>query len=135
MGKRTRAQRPEYRLLIAPHINERTYLPTTLVVLETAQAFAAFRYELSVEEKIEGKTLSYRILGLRAPSLALPASGRAAFRKEYRDLKGTYTVSVIGLNGAATECTVRISPKKVALVKPPNGRSLILITEQALSKD
>jgi hypothetical protein len=135
MDKRTRAQQPEYRLLIAPHTNERTYRRTTLVVLETAQSFAAFRYELSVEEKIEGKSLTYRILGLRAPSLALPAAGRAAFRKEYSHLKGTYTFSVIGLDGAATECTVRISAEKVVVVKPPNGRSLSLITEQALLKD
>jgi hypothetical protein len=135
MGKRTRAQQPQYRLLIAPHTNERTYRPTTLVVLETAQSFAAFRYELSVEEKIEEKALTYRIRGLRAPSLDLPAAGRAAFRKEYSDLHGTYTVSVIGLDGAATECTVKISPKKVVVLKPPTGRSLSLITEQALLKD
>jgi hypothetical protein len=135
MGKRIRARHQDYRLLMAPHTNDRTYRPTTLVVLETTQSFAAFRYELSVEEKLEGRSLSYRILGLRAPSLSLPAAGHAAYVREYDGLKGTYTVSVIGLDGAATQCTVRIGPEKVEVVNPPTGHALTVVTDKAQWKD
>ncbi len=135
MAKHTRAQRSDYRLLMAPHTNARTYRPTTLVILETAQSFASFRYELSVEEKTEGKTLTYRVLGLRAPSLTLPAAGRAAFTREYENLKGTYTVSVIGLDGTPAQCTVKIAPGHVEVIKPPTGHSLTVITNKAQWKD
>jgi hypothetical protein len=135
MPKRTKARLPEYRLLITPHTNDRTDRPVTLVVLETAQSFAAFRYELSVEEKLEGKNLTYRILGLRTPSLNLPAAGHAAFVREYVGLKGTYSLCVIGLDGAASQCTVRIAPEKVEIVNPPTGRALTVITDMTQWKD
>lgn len=135
MAKQTRIRRTDYRLLIAPHINDRTYRRSTLVVLETAQSFASFRYELSVEETFAGKSLTYRILGLRAPSLTLPAAGHATFSREYENLKGTYTFSVIGLDGVPAQCTVRIAPGKVEVVKPPASRSLTVITEIAQWKD
>jgi hypothetical protein len=135
MAKHTRVHRTDYRLLIAPHINDRTYRRTTLVVLETVQAFASFRYELSVEESLAGKSLTYRILGLRAPSLTLPAAGRATYSREYEDLRGTYTVSVIGLDGEPAQCTVKIAPGKVDIVRPPSARTLTVITNKAQWKD
>ncbi len=135
MAKHSRVRQTDYRLLMAPHINDRTYRQTTLVVLETAQSFASFRYELSVEESLAGKSLTYRILGLRAPSLTLPAAGRAAYSREYEDLRGTYTVSVIGLDGVPAQCTVKIAPGRVEIVKPPSGQSLTVITDKAQWKD
>ncbi len=131
MTKHSRARQSDYRLLMAPHTNDRTYRPTTLVILETAQSFASFRYELTVEEKVEGKTLTYRVLGLRAPSLKLPAAGPASFTREYENLKGTYTVSIIGLDGTPAQCTVRIAPGKVEIVTPPSGQSLTVVTDKA----
>ena len=41
MAKRPRSRASEYRLTVLPHLNDRTFEPTTLVTLETAQAFAA----------------------------------------------------------------------------------------------
>jgi hypothetical protein len=130
MAKRKKAHAPDFRLLVAPHVNERTYRPTTLFVLETAQAFAAFRYELTVHEKFEGKAISLRVLGLKTPSLSLPSSGRAQFIREYENLHGTYAVTVIGLDGAPVNCSVKISEKKIAVVKPPSGHSLMLLTDK-----
>jgi hypothetical protein len=135
MGKRTGARQTDYRLLMTPHTNDRTSRPNTLVVLETTQSFAAFRYELSVEEKLDGKSLSFRILGLKAPSLSLPAAGHAAFAREYENLKGIYTVSVTGLDGTTSRCTVRISPGKVDVVTPPTGLALTLVTDRTHWKD
>lgn len=135
MAKRKKAHAPDFRLLVTPHINERTYNPTTMFVLETAQSFAAFRYELTVTEKFEGKAISLRVLGLKAPSLSLPSSGRAQFIREYENMHGTYAVTVIGLDGAPVNCSVKISEKKVTVVKPPSSHSLILITDKNRWKD
>jgi len=133
MVKKTRG--PEYRLLIAPHTNDRTDRPATLVVLETAQSFAAFRYDLSVDEELKEKSLTYRVRGLRAPSLSLPQAGHASYTREYEGLRGTYAVSVIGLDGTESRCTVRISPKRVDLVSPPAGRTLTVVTSKAQWKE
>ena len=135
MAKHTKVRRTDYRLLITPHVNDRTDRKTTLVVLETAQSFASFRYDLSVEETLAGKNLTYRVLGLRAPSLTLPSAGHAAYSREYDDLKGTYCVSVIGLDGVPVQCTVKIAPGKVDILKQPTGHSLTVITDKAQWKD
>ena len=130
MAKRKSTAGPEYRLLITPHVNERTQKSGTLVVLETTKAFASFRYELSVKEEVEGKTIQYTILGLKAPHLSLPSAGHAQFIREYENLKGTYTIAVEGLDGVVHESSVRIGTGKVELVKAPTSRFVEVFTDE-----
>jgi hypothetical protein len=113
------ATEPEYRLLIAPHLTERSQQYETLIILETTKAFAAFRYELSVEEQIAKGALHFTVLGFKAPRLSLPAAGPARFLKTYDGLKGTHTLTIEGIDGRSTTFTVKISPKKVELLKSP----------------
>ncbi len=129
---RVAPQETEYRLLMTPHLNERKQEPTTLVVLETTKSFATFRYELSVEERLEGKTLSYKILGLKAPQLSLPSAGHAEFVREYDNLRGTYDVSIEGLDGNVASFTVRITSAAVQVLKTQPQRSVELITDRSL---
>ena len=124
MARQTKARTQEYRLLITPSVSEGTRKPTTRFVLETTQSFAAFRYELTVEERIEPHALILRILGLKTPPLNLPSAGRARFVREYEHLNGTYQVTVVGLDGGENTCTVKISPEKVEILKSPTGSSL-----------
>jgi hypothetical protein len=131
MPPRKKPKASAYRLLITPHVNERTRRPTTLVVLETAQAFAAFRYELTVEETIREHSLQLKVLGLKAPPLNLPEPGRARFAREYENLSGTYEVTVTGLDGRASTCTVRIAPQRVELLNVPPGSAVQVATTAA----
>jgi hypothetical protein len=135
MPKRKKEHPPDYRLTVAPHINERTSRLVTLFVLETAQSFAAFRYELTVEEKSEGKAITFRILGLKTPSLSLPSSGQARFSREFENLRGTYTVTIVGLDGNPVTCSLKISEKRVEVVRPPSAKSVVLVTHHSQSKD
>lgn len=112
-------QEIEYRLTVAPHFNERTQRPTTLITLETMKAFATFRYEISVREEEDDNTLTYKILGLKTPQLSLPSSGSARFVKEYEDLSGPVNIRVESLDGTVAECTVSISGKSISLLKSP----------------
>ena len=125
----------EYRILVAPHFNERQQQYTTLVVLETAKSFASFRYELSVQERLEERTIRYRILGLKAPNLSLPAAGHAQFLREYADLKGTYEIVIPGLDGNATSFAVRIAPREVHLLHAPKGPAVEVVTDERLWPD
>ncbi len=130
---RTKSKQPpstEYRLLIAPHFNERKQKYTTRVVLETVKSFASFRYELTVRETITDNAIRYEVLGLNAPQLNLPASGPASFANEYDALTGTYTVSVEGLDGKTSSGRVRITPTKVIVLKGNHIRPLEIVTDE-----
>ena len=132
MKKAHKALTPDYRLLIAPHFNERTQRQTTRVTLETVRAFAAFRYDLSVEETIADKTIAYKVLGLSTPQLNLPAAGPATFSTEHDALNGTYAVSVEGLDGRISTFSVRITPKQVKLLRPAAGMPIDIVTDERL---
>jgi hypothetical protein len=125
------AKGAEYRLLIAPHFNEREQRYKTLFQLETTQLFSNFKYDLSVEEQIEGKHLYYSVLSLKTPLLSLPSSGRAQYTREYDDLRGTYEVTVAGLDGSTSSFTVRIAAERVTLVKKPSNGFIDVIVEEA----
>jgi hypothetical protein len=122
----------EYRLLITPRFNEREQKHKTLFLLETTQQFSSFRYDLSVEEQIEGKQLHYSILGLKTPLLSLPSSGRAQYTREYGDLLGTYEVKVTGLDGSTSSFAVRIAPERVTLIKKPSKGFIEVSVDKAL---
>lgn len=120
---------PEYRLLVAPHFAERTLHYVTRVILETTRTFATFRYELSVEENIDPGSITLSIIGFKTPHLTLPAAGPARFQKDYEGLKGTYTVIIEGIDGRVNSFSIRITPKKVELVKSPRTPFVQVVTD------
>ncbi len=131
-GKAKRPDSIDYRLLIAPHFNERKQQYTTRVVLETVKSFASFRYQLTVRETIGNNAIRFEVLGLSAPNLNLPESGPASYSNEYDTLSGTYTISVEGLDRKTSSARVRITPKKVSVLKTVDGNPLEIITDERL---
>jgi len=123
-GRRKKHAAPEFRLAVAPSVNERTGRPTTLVMLQTIKSFSTFRYTLAVEDRLENDALLLRVLGLRTPSLDLPASGPAEFRKEYEGLSGDIRIVVEGLDGSHSSIGTRITHGRVTLTVPVSGRAL-----------
>ena len=118
---------PEYRLLVSRQLNERLQAPTLRIILETGQLFASFRYELSVEEHRERNKLRFRILGLRAPQISLPGAGHARFMKEYDDLTGRCTITVVGLDGTETTCAVHVDPNTIRVASRPSTPHVTLL--------
>jgi hypothetical protein len=106
----------EYRLLVTPYFDEREQAHKTLIVLETTKMFASFRYDLSVDETIEGKTIAMTVRGLRAPRLSLPTSGSARFERLHEQLNGTYDISVKGLDGMVNTFKIKVTPKTVRVL-------------------
>jgi hypothetical protein len=125
-----REEAHEYRLLIAPHYDERKQRNITRVVLETVKSFASFRYELTVEEKVSSNTIAYKILGLSAPQLSLPAVGPARFAREYDNLSGVYDISIQGLDGKTSIMGIRIRPNNVKVIKPSTGNIVDVVTDE-----
>jgi hypothetical protein len=120
---------PEYRLLVVPHVSERTQRPTTLVVLETTKAFATFRYELSVKADAAPGTLHLTVLGFRTPQLTLPSAGPARFEKEYNELHGPLEITIQGIDGRTVSFSLHIAPGKVELAKKPRASFATVTTD------
>jgi hypothetical protein len=129
MPTRKKHRDPEYRLSIRPHFNERQQRYTTMFILETTLAFAAFRYDLTVEERRENHSIHFRILGLRAPQLSLPSAGHARYVTEHEGLRGTYTVAVEGLDGTVSSWSIRIVSRRIEVLKSPRNSNVILVTK------
>ncbi len=121
MAKSKKAEEFEYRLTLAPHTNERRQQPTILLTIETTKAFASFRYELSIKELSEKRSLHFKILGLKAPQLSLPASGTAQFTREYDDLHGKYEITVERLDGKTNTFSVSITQKNIKILSSPKN--------------
>jgi hypothetical protein len=120
---------PEYRLLLAPHLAERTQQYVTRLILETTKTFATFRYELSVEESVGSDFIHLVVLGFKTPRLTLPSAGPARFQKDYDGLKGLFTVTVAGIDGRENKFSVRVAPEKVELVSPPRHSFVQIVTD------
>jgi hypothetical protein len=122
-------EQTEYRLLLLPTLAERTQTIVTHLVLETTKAFASYRYELSVEERLEGRSLHLSVLGFRTPKLSLPGSGPARFEREYPHWRGTYQISITGIDGRTNEFSVRVGPKHIEVLKAPRQPFVQFFTE------
>jgi hypothetical protein len=128
-----KADGAEYILHIGPIYSEREQKYKTRFTLETTKLFASFRYDLSFKEQLDGKVLRYKILGLKPPHLSLPAAGRAQFTREYDNLRGKYDVMIEGLDGRVNTFSVRITAKKIQLLKAPTSHFVDIIVDEAPS--
>ena len=122
---------PEYLLRIAPTYVEREQKYKTLLILETTKLFSNFRYDLSVREEFDKKSLHFKVLGLRPPQLSLPAVGRARFVREFDNLRGTYDVAIEGLDGRVNTFSVKFTSKKMQLLKSPASPFVDIIIDQS----
>jgi hypothetical protein len=117
MKPKKKSEGPDYRCFIFPDFDEREQRYKTRVVIETTTLFSNFRYELKVDEHVEGKTLKYTVRGLTTPKLSLPHPGAARFTRLYDDLKGTFEMIVEGLDGKTAWSKVKITPRKIEVLE------------------
>jgi hypothetical protein len=130
MAKPRTPREREYRLLVTSRYHEREQRHKTRILLETTKAFASFQYELSVQATREDRSLRYRILGLSAPTLSLPASGPARFEREYDDLQGPVDIVIEGLDGSTNTFSFDVAPGAVRIVHQPKEGFVELIPDE-----
>lgn len=135
MARRPRSISADYRLIFTPTTNPRTHSPSMQIALETAQAFAAFRYGLSVAETRDGSHIQYTVRGLEAPGLSLAGAGHAGFIHEYDDLWGTCEFRVRGLDGTVSSCTVRLTPGRAEVVTASDTPHLAVETADPATRE
>lgn len=95
----------EYRLLVVPTFDETVKKEGILFLLETTKLFTNFSYFIDIRDELNGNTLRWNLHGLKAPTMNLPATGTAQFRKVYFNLPKTIKFSLIKKenNQASTE--------------------------------
>ncbi len=113
---RTPRRDVDYKLTIVPAYDQQKKR-YHLFVLETAQEFSSFQYELVVDEELAGNAITLKIHGLRPKSLAMPGFGSAQFRKECYGLKGTYALNIIRQDDTKNQFRIHVSGKKVKIIR------------------
>ncbi len=130
-GKKIKPVAPvEYRLLITHKIKEREKRKVILFALRTTKEFSSFRYEIIVEDLIEGNTIYLKIHGLKAPQVGLPATGPAVYRAEYPRLRGEYSVVVTKLDREENAFTVVITDTSITVKESPEKKFVEIITRE-----
>jgi hypothetical protein len=82
--------------------------------------FTNFNYQILIEESCKKRTVTWKIHGLSAPAMSMPAVGGAKFDKIYFDLSGTVHFTLIKKDGEENTVTVKVSPTGVKTVEVPD---------------
>jgi hypothetical protein len=124
----------EYRLSIFPSRGEVPMKHGMVFRLETVKEFTNFSYAIAVEEQMAGDAIVWKVHGLRAPEISLPAIGPATYEKQYENLRGVFSFTVMKLDGVENTFTLDIVDEKVSVVKTPKHRFLeIFIPAHAMT--
>jgi len=116
----------EYYLKILPDTDQRQGKQGHRFELITEKEFKTFKYNIHVDIKVEDDTILLTIQGISTPEFSIPEHGPAIFSETIYNLRGSYNVTVLKLNGPRTTFTVNFSPKKTVL-KGRAKRSFIKI--------
>jgi hypothetical protein len=109
----------EYRLLVVPAYDETLQKHGTLFLVETVKQFTNFNYQILVEEEYRKRTVTWKIHGLSAPAMSMPAVGGARFDKIYFEMIGTVHFTLIKKDGQENTVTVKVGPNGVKIVDLP----------------
>ncbi|MBS1902619.1 MAG: hypothetical protein JSS75_02840 [Bacteroidetes bacterium] len=119
----------EYRCIIGKDFDEIMGQEYTTFSFETAKEFSSFRYEIAVRYKLEGSTIVFRVLGMTATRMMMPAFGTAQSVLKVPQLQpGKYTVTFVKSDSNASEFFLEVTKKGIQIIKPiPRKRFIDLI--------
>ncbi len=118
----------EYRLLIVPAFDETLQKHGTLFLVETVKQFTNFNYQILIEDSLVRRTLTWKIHGLSAPAMSMPAVGGAKFDKIYFDLNGTLHFTIFKKDGHENTVTVKVLPGGIKVVELPEHPFMTVYT-------
>lgn len=119
----------EYRCIIGKDFDEIMGQEYTTFSFETAKEFSSFRYEIAVRYKLEGSNITFRVLGMTATRMMMPAFGTAQSVLKVPQLQpGKYTVTFVKSDSNATEFFLEVTKRGLQIVKPiPRKRFIDLV--------
>lgn len=127
----------EYRCIIGKMIDDMTGLEYSTFSFETAKEFSSFRYEIAVRYKVEPGNLVFRVLGMTATRMMMPAFGTAKSLLKVPTLPvGKYTVTILKSDGSENIFYIEHTRKGFQILKPiPRKRfiDLVIAREAAMT--
>ncbi len=116
----------EYRCIVGKMFDEITGMEYNTFSFETAKEFSSFRYEIAVRYKLEGSAIVFRVLGMTATRMMMPAFGTAQSVLKVPQLQpGNYTVTFVKSDGTENEFFIEVGKKGIQIIKPIPRRRFI----------
>lgn len=97
----------EYRLLIEHAVDDVLKKEGILFLLETAKLFTNFSYQIDVKDDVQENSVTWRLFGLRAPSMKMPETGAAQFGKIYFDVPKTIHFTLVKKDNVQAAITIK----------------------------
>lgn len=125
----------EYRCIVGRMIDDMTGLEYSTFSFETAKEFSSFRYEIAVRYKVEPGNLVFRVLGMTATRMMMPAFGTAKSLLKVPTLPlGKYTVTILKSDGSENIFYIEHTKKGFQILKPiPRKRFIDLVISREAS--
>lgn len=119
MPRRKRHRDPEYSLHVFHRFDERIRKVLQIFLVQTVKEFTSFNYEILLDVAVQDRAIQMKILGLRTTPLIMPGVGPARGRRDFTELRGSYQLNVIKLNGETNEFQVELTPSSVSITGAP----------------
>ena len=100
-----------------------------MFLVQTTKIFVSFRYEILLDNELDGHEINLRITGLHVPELLMPQTGPAQGRCDYTNLDGLYKLMVTKQDKTVNEFSVQISPAKIDIKHKPRTPFIIVSSD------
>jgi hypothetical protein len=123
----------EYRCIVGRLIDDMTGLEYSTFSFETSKEFSSFRYEIAVRYKVEPGNLVFRVLGMTATRMMMPAFGTAKSLLKVPTLPlGKYTVTILKSDGSENVFYIEHTRKGFQILKPiPRKRFIDMVISKS----
>lgn len=119
MLRKKKNRAPEYSLHVFHHFDERTRRSLQVFLVQTIKEFTSFGYEILLDAVLRERLIQLKILGLRTTPLIMPGVGPAKGYRGFTNLKGSYVLSVIKLDGETNDFQVDVTPSHMGIKGDP----------------
>jgi hypothetical protein len=119
MPRKKKQRNPEYSLNVFHYFDDRTRRELQIFLVQTIKEFTSFNYEILLDAVLRERLIQLKILGLRTTPLIMPGVGPAKGLRDFSNLQGTYSLSVIKLDGETNDFQVDVTPTRIAIQGNP----------------
>jgi hypothetical protein len=132
MPRKKKQRDPEFSLHIFHHYDERVRKTLQVFLVQTTKEFTSFNYEILLDVAVDDRVIQLRILGLRTTPLIMPGIGPARGRRDFTDLRGSYLLGVIKLDGETNEFQLEMNPSGIAIGGSPTSAFITVSNKPVL---
>jgi hypothetical protein len=126
MPRRKKHRDPEYSRHVFHYFDDQKRRDLQVFLVHTIKEFTSFNYEILLDAVMRERLIQLKILGLRTTAMIMPGVGPAMGRCDYTNLQGSYSLSVIKLNGETNDFQVNVTPSQISIDGNPTHPFIIV---------